>query len=219
MTLRVENLHAEIGGVEVLRGVTLELREGMVVGLLGPNGAGKTTTIRSILGFTRITRGRITIGSRDITRHRPEENPRLGISWSPEDRRLIPFLTGLENLRLALTLWGVPKREHAERIEWVKRLIPGLAPLLEKPAGSLSGGQQKLLAVARALIVKPRVALLDEPMEGLSAKNAAIMADVIREFAKETRAAVLVAESNAQALRQAAHRIYRIERGATLGTL
>ena len=215
--LRTEGLRAEIGGVEILRGVSIELRRGEVVGLLGPNGAGKTTTIRSILGLVRITGGRITLEERDITVHKPEENPQLGISWAPEDRKLIPFITARENLLLALTLWGVPRNEAEERIEWMKRLVPGLAPLLDRPAGSLSGGQQKLVAVARALIVKPKVALLDEPMEGLSVKNAGIMADVIKRFARETGAAILVAESNLHNLRMASDRIYRIERGETLG--
>ena len=210
MTLVIKGISASVGGVTVLRKVNLETVNGEVSALVGPNGAGKTTTMRVIIGFVKPSSGRVEIDGRDVTGMRPHEVSRLGVGYSPEDRRLFPSLTVRENLELPIRALGLGR----DRLEMVLTLMPHLRELLGKRASQLSGGQQKLVALARALIVGTRVALLDEVLEGLSPTMREFVVSMVREYARTSGAAILMAESN-ESYVASADSVYLIERGET----
>ena len=210
MRLRIRDVSAAIGGAVVLRRVEVEVGSGEVSALVGPNGAGKTTTMRVVMGFVRPSGGRVEIDGRNVTGMKPHEISGLGVGYSPEDRRLFPSLTVRENLELPIRALGLDR----DRLETVLTLIPQLRELLGKRASQLSGGQQKLVALARALIVGTRVALLDEVLEGLSPTMREFAMGVVREYAKTSGAAILMAESN-ESYVASADSVYWIERGET----
>lgn len=163
MALRVERLTCGYGGAPVLREVSLEVGSGQVLGLLGRNGAGKTTLLRAILGLLRPVEGSVRIDGIELTRLEPHRIPWLGIGYVPQGRRLFPALTVEENLRIGLRLG-----RRAETLSWVLDLFPALRNRLHYRAGSLSGGEQQMVAIARALCARPSYLLLDEPLEGLA---------------------------------------------------
>ncbi len=161
--LVVDRIDCRYGGVQALRGVSLHLRPGQVLGLLGRNGAGKTTTLNAIMGLLRPRSGRITLDGRPLTSLPPDLIPRLGVTYVPQGRRLFPHLTVEENLRMGLLLTG----RGPSTLRWIFELFPVLRARLGQRAGTLSGGEQQVAAMARALCAEPRVLLLDEPSEGL----------------------------------------------------
>jgi branched-chain amino acid transport system ATP-binding protein len=163
MTLRLDRVNCYYGGAHVLRDVSLEVRSGEVVGLLGRNGAGKTTTLRAVMGLVRTRSGSIALDGADLLRVRPDEIPRRGIAYVPQGRRLFPDLTVLENLRMGLLVRGSGR----ETLEPVLELFPVLRDRVRQRAGTLSGGEQQMLATARALCARPALLLMDEPSEGL----------------------------------------------------
>ncbi|MER3460398.1 MAG: ABC transporter ATP-binding protein, partial [candidate division GAL15 bacterium] len=162
--LRVEDVHVAVRGITILRGVSLEVPGGTVVGLVGRNGAGKTTTLRTVMGLMPLTRGRLQYDGLDLAHVPAHQRAALGIGYMPEDRRLIPSLTVQENL--LLPVWVNDFSDDSARLEQVYGWMPGLVALAQRPAGQLSGGQQKLVALGRALVVGTRLVLLDEPFEG-----------------------------------------------------
>jgi branched-chain amino acid transport system ATP-binding protein len=210
--LEVRNLSVKLGGFEILRGVRLDVPHGSIVGLVGRNGAGKTTTLKSIVGLVPVTSGQIRLDGRDLTRLPPHERPRLGLGYLPgylpEDRRLIGAFTVEENL--LLPAWATSQRDSQERLASLYDLMPELRPLAHRRAEALSGGQQKMVALARAMMTGAKLLLLDEPLEGLSPGLSRRLAEVIKSLRD---AAVLVTESDVNRMRFITDRVYTIERG------
>lgn len=212
--LTLENVEVRVHRLTILRGVSMKVPRGGIVGLVGRNGAGKTTTLRSIMGLIRVTGGEIALDGRDLRHVAPHRRARLGMGYVPEDRRLVPSLTVEQNLLLpALAL---RRNGSAERLAWIYEQMPEVGGFRARRANQLSGGQQKLVALARALMVGHRLLLLDEPFEGLAPALAERTADVIRTaLAEEPELAVVVAESEYRRVEELAGHVYHIERGAT----
>ena len=209
LMLRLENVRAGYGRVEVLHGVDLTLESGRILGLLGRNGAGKTTTIRAIMGLVDHLRGSIKIDGTELAGLAPHRVPDHAIAYVPQGRRLFPEMTVEENLRLGV-LAG--RGESAKRLAFVLDLFPMLEDRMHTPARRLSGGQQQIVAMARALASGPRVLLLDEPTEGLQPS----LVDRILETVSELRAAgttMLLVEQKVEAALAVADRIAFIENG------
>lgn len=216
--LEIKGLTAEIEGVQVLRKVDLSLAEGATVALIGRNGAGKTSLLRAIMGFMKVTEGEITFDGRPLLQVRPHERPRLGIGYAPEDRRLFSTFTIEENIRLPAEVMKVREAEITRRLEAVYQVLPELADLRHRPAAGLSGGQGKMAALARALMVGTRIILLDEPFQGLAPVLANRYAAALRALRdSHPDIALLITESNPSLLRTFAERSYAIERGEVTG--
>jgi branched-chain amino acid transport system ATP-binding protein len=209
--LAVENLHAGYGPIEVLRGISLSVEGGEIVTLIGANGAGKTTTLLCISGAVRPRAGRIVANGNPIERLAPHEIVRAGICQSPEGRQIFPRLTVLENLRM-----GAYGRRDLARIkddlEHNFVLFPVLKDRAGQPGGTLSGGEQQMLALARALMGRPKLLLLDEPSLGLAPLIVQKIFDVLRQLNAEGMSILLV-EQNARLALRCAHRGYVLETG------
>jgi branched-chain amino acid transport system ATP-binding protein len=210
--LAVEEIHTYYGEAHILQGVSLRLEEGEVVTLIGRNGAGKTTTLRSVMGIARPTRGRVTLRGEDLTRRDTHEIARRGIAWVPEERRILPNLTVLENLRLGLL--GRSGGAAAGALDEVFDYFPRLRERVEQRGRFLSGGEQQMLAIARGLVARPSVMLVDEPTEGLAP---IIVEELLRALGTITRAGgicSIIVEQNAQKILGLADRVVILERGA-----
>jgi len=207
MTLRIEQLHAYYGRSHVLQGITLEVEDGETVALLGRNGAGKTTTMRSIVGLTPVRRGRVLLDGADIAGRPTHQIARRGVAFVPSGRRSYGSLTVRQNLALSqrngAAAWPLSR---------VLEMFPKLAQIADRKAGFLSGGEQQMLKLARALLSGPRILLLDEPTEGLSP---AVVADLGRwlSMLKTEKMTVLITEQNALFALEYADRGYIIEKG------
>ncbi|WP_332692413.1 ABC transporter ATP-binding protein [Bosea sp. (in: a-proteobacteria)] len=212
--LEIKGLSAEIEGVQVLRRANLSLAEGATVALIGRNGAGKTSLLRAIMGFMKVTEGGISFDGRSLDTVKPHQRPRLGIGYAPEDRRLFPAFTIEENIRLPAEVMKLPAAEIARRLEGIYAVLPELAELRHRPAAGLSGGQGKMAALARALMIGSRVILLDEPFQGLAPVLANRYAAALRTLRdSHPDIALLITESNPSLLRSFAEKTYAIERG------
>ena len=212
MTLRVSNLTVSYGGFQAARQVDLEVREGELVVLLGANGAGKTTVFRAISGLIRADAGgRIEFAGRELANLSPRDIVASGVSHCPEGRKLFPALSVVTNLRLGAYLCR-DKAAIDRRLERILSLFPALATRTGDPAGALSGGQQQMVAIGRALMAEPKLLLLDEPSVSLAPK---IVRQVLDAVAAINRAGtmVLLAEQNAYAALEIAHRGYVLENG------
>lgn len=221
--LEIKGLSAEIEGVQVLRRANLSLAAGATVALIGRNGAGKTSLLRAIMGFMKVTEGEIGFDGRPLDSVKAHLRPRLGIGYAPEDRRLFPAFTIEENIRLPAEVMKLPAAEIARRLEGIYAVLPELAELRQRPAAGLSGGQGKMAALARALMIGSRVILLDEPFQGLAPVLANRYAAALRALRdSHPDIALLITESNPSLLRSFAEKTYSIERGevseATLAT-
>ena len=210
-SLQIEALCVKLHSVEVLRGISLKLAPGEMIGLLGRNGAGKTTTLRAVMGLVAASGGRITCAGENLLALPTHRRTALGIGYMPEDRRLIPQLTVQENV--LLPGWVTRGVNAAARLDFVYGLMPEVAAIRERKAMALSGGQQKLVALARALIVGTRLLLLDEPFEGVAPALSRRLAEVIGLLRGED-IAVLIAQSDLNHTISLLDREYRIERGA-----
>lgn len=205
--IEVKDLTVRIGGSTIIRGISFKVPDGSVFALVGPNGAGKTTTLKAVMGLLRHG-GSVLLDGEDLSALGPSERAARGIGYAPEDRRLFPSLTVEENLNLPVASLGISRK----RVEEVLELIPALKGLLKRPAYALSGGQQKLVALARALVVGRRAILLDELFEGLSPKMRDDLSIVIEQVAREWGVSVILAESN-QRYVAFADAVARIDRG------
>jgi len=216
--LEVRDLNVHFGGIHALKGVSLEVADGEVVTLIGANGAGKTTTLRTVSGLVRPSAGSVLVDGRDITRTSPKERVRLGLSQVPEGRRVFPAMSVLENLELGAYM----RRDRAgiaADLTTVFERFPVLAERRRQDAGTLSGGEQQMLAMGRALMSRPRILLLDEPSMGLAPLLVQEIFDIIAGI-NESGTTILLVEQNANMALQVADRAYVMETGriVTSGT-
>ncbi len=208
--LELENVHVRLGAFPVLRGVSLSVEAGQIAGLVGRNGAGKTTTMRSIMGLVPVQSGAIQLDGQDLLRVPPYRRVLEGIGYVPEDRRLVGPLTVEENI--LVPAWATNMPDPAERLALVYQLLPEVKELARRRAAQLSGGQQKMVALGRALMTGRKLLLLDEPFEGLAPALAEKFGQVISSL-QEQGPAILIAESDQRLLGTLANRMYTIERG------
>jgi branched-chain amino acid transport system ATP-binding protein len=212
--LEIERLEVAIQSVAVLRGVSLAVKAGEMVGLVGRNGAGKTTSLRAVMGLVAPTAGDIRFAGAHLTHYPTHERTRLGIGYMPEDRRLVPQLSVEENI--LLPSWAMRDAAGKHRLERVYALMPEVAEMRHRKAQLLSGGQQKLVALARALMPGTRLLLLDEPFEGVAPALSQRLAEVIGAL-RGQELAVLIAQSDLNHMVKLLDREYVIERGANRG--
>jgi branched-chain amino acid transport system ATP-binding protein len=210
--LRIEGVHASYGNVEALKGVDLAVDEGEIVALIGANGAGKSTLLMTICGRPRARQGRITFAGRDITAAETYAIVRLGIAHAPEGRRIFARMTVLENLQLGATV--TDPAHFAPDLERVFALFPILRERQAQRGGTLSGGEQQMLAIGRALMSRPRLLLLDEPSLGLAPLVVKQIFGVIREINERQKMTVFLVEQNAHHALRLAHRAYVMQTGS-----
>jgi branched-chain amino acid transport system ATP-binding protein len=211
--LKIEGLHVAIQSVVALRGLSLSVADGTMVGLVGRNGAGKTTLLRAVMGHLPPSQGSITFDGQNLCKLPRHARAALGIGYMPEDRGLVPELTVEENI--LVPVWTSNTLVEAERLELVWRVLPELVEMKDRRALLLSGGQQKLVALARALAVGTRLLLLDEPFEGVAPALSKRMADVIAGL-KGTEVSVLIAQSDLNHSRKLVDAEFVVERGANV---
>jgi branched-chain amino acid transport system ATP-binding protein len=208
--LEVANLNVSIGPIPIIRNASLTVGEGQMCGLIGRNGAGKTTLLRALMGAMEAN-GKVTFDGADLLVLPPHRRVSHGIGYMPEDRRLVPEFTVEENIRLPT--WVVKHEKADERLDWIFSLMPEVARFRERRALELSGGQQKMVALARALMAGTRILLLDEPFEGLAPALARRLGEVLANL-KGQGVSVLISESNEVHVADLLARAYRIERGS-----
>jgi branched-chain amino acid transport system ATP-binding protein len=208
--LRIEKLDVSIGSVGILRNVSLTVPTGQFAGLIGRNGAGKTTLMRSIMGILPARRGGIMFEQHSLTSLPVHGRARLGIGYMPEDRRLVPELTVEENV--LLPAWAAGKTDAAQRLEFVYSIIPETKVFAQRKALQLSGGQQKLAALARALMCGTRLLLLDEPFEGVAPVLCQRLVEVIGRL-KQEGLSVVLSESDLSHSRDMLDSVFLIDRG------
>ncbi len=209
--LELAAIDVSIQSVQVLRGLSLSVREGKMIGLIGRNGAGKSTTLRAIMGHLPVTAGSLRFEGKDLARMPRHLRAALGIGYMPEDRGLVPELTVEENI--LVPLWAAKMRNTAPRLEFIYDVLPELKEMRERRALLLSGGQQKLVALARALSIGHRLLLLDEPFEGVAPALSARLSEVIASL-RGSDLSVVIAQSDLNHSRNLLDEEILIERGA-----
>ena len=209
--LKISDLHVSYGGIKALRGINLEVPDGKIVTLIGANGAGKSTLLRTISGLVKAESGSILLDGKDITVQQINKICAEGIALSPEGRHVFADLTVMENLRIGAYLRN-DKKEIEKDLEWVFKLFPRLKERSWQYAGTLSGGEQQMLAVGRALMSKPKILMLDEPSLGLAPLIVQQIFDIIREI-NHAGVTVLLIEQNANMALKTADLAYVIETG------
>ncbi len=209
--LEVKNLHVHYGAIHALHGVTLSVKQGQIVTLIGSNGAGKSTTLRTISGLLRPSEGTVEFEGKPLTRLEPHEIVRLGIAQSPEGRGIFANMTVDENLDLGAFTRHDKAGIAADR-EKSLNLFPRLRERLKQNAGTLSGGEQQMLAMARALLARPRLLMLDEPSLGLAPQVVQTIFKIIRDI-NQTGTTILLVEQNAHMALKVAHRAYVLQVG------
>jgi branched-chain amino acid transport system ATP-binding protein len=212
MRLEVKDLRVHYGKIEAIKGVSFFVNQGEIVSLIGANGAGKTTTLKTISGLRNVSSGQILFDGQDISKVSAHERVDLGISQAPEGRGIFPGMTVLENLEIGKFNRKERKKEMTEDLEKVYTLFPRLKERLSQAGGTLSGGEQQMLAIGRALMARPRLLLLDEPSMGLAPQMIANIFRIITEINKQG-VTILLVEQNAQQALQRADRAYVLETG------
>ncbi|MCK2215814.1 ABC transporter ATP-binding protein [Actinomadura sp. ATCC 31491] len=210
--LEVRGLRAEYGAARVLHGVDLTVPAGEIAVLLGPNGAGKTTLLRALSGLVR-ARGTATLGGVALLGRAPDELARLGVAHVTQEGGTFGPLTVEENLRVGAQARPWPRRGTAEDLERLFTRFPVLQARLSQPAGTLSGGEQRLLAIGRALMARPRLLLMDEPMRGLAPQTASLLFRTIHAINRDEGTTMVIVEHNVTAALEVAHRSYLVESG------
>ena len=208
--LELMDVHAHYGKVHVLQGTSLQVAKGDVVGLLGRNGVGKTTTLKTIMGLLRASSGSIRFDGLDLKRLAPHRIPRAGIGYVPQGRGIFPTITVRENL-----LIGLKQTPSSATLDYVFEHFPRLKERLSQPGGTLSGGEQQMLAIARCLVMQPKLLILDEPTEGVMP---ILVKDIRREIAavNQTGVSVLLVEQNIKTAIRLCSKIYIMEKGAVV---
>jgi branched-chain amino acid transport system ATP-binding protein len=211
MLLEIDSIHVHYGKIEALKGVSVEVEEGEIVTLIGGNGAGKTTTIKTVSGLRPLSAGHVRFKGEDISRVPAHRRVEMGISQAPEGRGIFPGMTVLENLDMG----AYSRRDRsglAGDLDRVLTLFPQLAARRSQPGGTLSGGEQQMLAIGRALMSQPTLLLLDEPSMGLAPRLVAQIFDIVTEINEQGVTILLVEQNASQALKRA-HRAYLLETG------
>jgi len=208
----VEDVHTYYGKSHILHGISLHVDRGEVVGLLGRNGVGKSTTLKTIMGLVHPHRGKVLFAGKPITTLPAHKLARLGIGYVPEDRRIFRLLTVMENLRTGLDRHGVTEARKQELLEKAFTYFPVLAERRNQAGGTLSGGEQQMLAIARAMMLEPKIILLDEPTEGLMPRMVSQIREII-EILHKDGVAILLVEQNVPLTLQASQRVYFMEKG------
>jgi branched-chain amino acid transport system ATP-binding protein len=209
--LSIRGLNVAISGVPILREVSLELPQGSMAGLIGRNGAGKTTLMKSLMGLLKVSSGTARFGDTDLLALPTHARARLGIGYMPEDRRLVPELTAEENA--LVPAWAVRAPDAAARLQRAYALVPEAREFSARKGLQLSGGQQKLVALARALVCGTKLLLLDEPFEGVAPALAQRLAEVVAGLKKEGMS-VILSESDLQHSERMVDRVFEIDRGS-----
>ena len=208
----VDAVHTFYGKSHILHGVSLHVGPGEVVGLLGRNGVGKSTTLKTIMGLVRPSHGAVLLDGNAITGLAPHKLARLGIGYVPEDRRIFRLLTVMENLRTGLDRDGVTEDKRRALLDKVFTYFPVLAERRNQAGGTLSGGEQQMLAIARAMMLEPKIILLDEPTEGLMPRMVSQIRQIIDVLHNEG-VAILLVEQNVPLTLEASQRLYIMEKG------
>jgi branched-chain amino acid transport system ATP-binding protein len=209
--LEVSALDVNIGPTPILRGVALSVPKGTMCGLIGRNGAGKTTFLRAIMGALSVEAGQAKFEGEELLTAQPHKRAHLGIGFMPEDRRLVPALTSEENI--LVPVWATDMADWQQRLDWIYEIMPEVAEFRSRGAMELSGGQQKFVAFARALMIGTKLLLLDEPSEGIAPVFAHRMGEIMKKL-KDEGESVLVAESNDKHVAGLLDRTFVIERGS-----
>jgi branched-chain amino acid transport system ATP-binding protein len=210
--LSLVDIHTFYGNIQALKGVSLKVLEGEIITLIGANGAGKTTTLMSISGIVPPRSGEVRFMGQTISRTNPNKIVSMGISQVPEGRRIFPYLTVLENLDMGAFLRN-DKEAVKSDLDYVFGLFPILAERRNQAGGTLSGGEQQMLAISRALMARPRLLLLDEPSLGLAPLVVKQIFEIIRKINKENNTTIFLVEQNANLALKVAHRGYVMENG------
>ena len=212
MLLEVKDLHVFYGKIEAIKGISFGVNEGEVVTLIGANGAGKTTTMRTISGVRPVAQGSIHFEGEDITKMAPHDRVKRGICQAPEGRGIFPGMTVRENLDMGTYIRGYKSDTKAADLEHVMHLFPRLRERISQLGGTLSGGEQQMLAIGRALMSRPRLLLLDEPSMGLAPMLIAQIFEIVKTINSEGISVLMVEQNATQALKTA-HRGYVLETG------
>jgi branched-chain amino acid transport system ATP-binding protein len=210
--LELDNVHTYYGHIHALRGVSLKVEEGEIVTLIGSNGAGKSTTLRTISGLIRPRQGRITLTGKDLTHLPPHDIVAAGVGHVPEGRGIFPQLTVRENLEMGAYIVN-SAAEVSRRMERVFGLFPRLRERVDQKGGTLSGGEQQMLATGRGLMLKPHILLMDEPSMGLAPLLVEAIFDIIRDLNQREGTTILLVEQNAHMALAIAHRGYVLQTG------
>jgi len=211
--MELNNICTYYGNIQALKGISLSVEEGQIVTLIGANGAGKTTTLMSVCGITSIRSGQIMLDGKDISRESPHSIAKMGISQVPEGRRIFPQLSVLENLDMGAFL-RTDKDEIKKDLEEVFGLFPRLAERRHQAGGTLSGGEQQMLAISRALMARPRILLLDEPSLGLAPLIVQHIFEIIKHINEQRKTTIFLVEQNANMALKIAHKGYVLQNGA-----
>ena len=218
MHLEIKDLRVHYGKIEAIKGISFHVNQGEIVTLIGANGAGKTTTLKTISGLRGVSSGSIIFDGKDISKMPAHDRVNLGISQAPEGRGIFPGMTVLENLEMGKFHRKDRKNEMAEDLDMVYGLFPRLKERAFQDGGTLSGGEQQMLAIGRALMARPKLLLLDEPSMGLAPQMIANIFRIITEINKSQGVTILLVEQNAQQALQRAHRAYILETGNVVKT-
>jgi branched-chain amino acid transport system ATP-binding protein len=210
--LHINNVEAYYGNIQALSGISLDINEGEIITLIGANGAGKSTTLMTISGVVPARTGEILFKGQDISKLKPEEIVKLGVCQVPEGRHIFPNLTVAENLDMGAFLRN-DKAEIKKDLEYVLGLFPRLAERINQQGGTLSGGEQQMLAISRALMARPQLLLLDEPSMGLAPIIIRQIFDILKQINEEHNTTIFLVEQNANLALQIADRGYVIENG------
>ncbi|MBH5385022.1 ABC transporter ATP-binding protein [Bradyrhizobium diversitatis] len=214
--ISVDNLRVGYGGRVVLDNVSLDIRRNEVLCLVGHNGAGKSTLLNSLFGLVSRQGGEISIDGQRLNHPEPKKMAALGIGLVPEDRGIFPGLTVDEIFRLAMWATDVPQREQSERIEWVMSILPRIKTFYDRRAGTLSGGQQQMVSIARALLSRPRCLLMDEPSIGLAPKLFQDLLQPIRQLQQQLALSILLVEQNVKEAFKVSDRVLVMRSGAII---
>ena len=208
--LRLDDVHVHIGKLHILQGVNLEVRTGECAALLGRNGVGKTTTLRAIMGLAPRSRGRVEFDGFDLAQCQPHEVPRKGIGYVPQGRGIFPNLTVMENLCI-----GLPRQRDPEREQYVFGCFPRLKERAAQAGDTLSGGEQQMLAIARCLMMRPKLIILDEPTEGIMPR---LVSQIRREIHRinQSGVSILLVEQNVETALKLCPRVFLMEKGVVV---